>query len=197
MGVTAGGVQHAFVHSGSGQLNPVTDDLGTFGGGNSEANDINDNGQIVGGARESDGYLHAFIHSGSGQLNPTTDDLGHISLFEEGSEAHGINGNVQITGRTTLGFNSGQTYAFMHSGSGSILAVRLICSDTLVKPLRSMMPASPSAPSFSPRREAIMLSGIAVADTERGHRRPRARWVERQVSPMTSTIRDKSSDRSR
>ena len=48
--MTSDGYQHAFIHSGSGPLNPTTDDLATLGGTASVAMAINNNGQVVGWA---------------------------------------------------------------------------------------------------------------------------------------------------
>ena len=90
---------NAFSHSGSGTLNPATDDLGTFAGGdfsnpNSVARAINNCGQVVGEAYTSSGVYHAFLHSGSGSLNLATDDLG--TLGGAYSWANGTNNEGQV-----------------------------------------------------------------------------------------------------
>ena len=68
-------------------------DLGTLGGSYSSASDVNDSGQVVGGARTSSGiYGHAFLYSG-GQMQ----DLGTLGGYESG--AYGINDSGQVVGQ--------------------------------------------------------------------------------------------------
>ncbi|MBV9759957.1 MAG: hypothetical protein JO340_05290 [Acidobacteriaceae bacterium] len=55
--VDSGATTRAFLHSGS-----QTIDLGTLGGRDSRAADINDKGEIAGSASLSDGSVHAFIY---------------------------------------------------------------------------------------------------------------------------------------
>lgn len=67
-------------------------DLGTFGGDYSSAADINNNGQIVGEAKTSDGLSRAFLYQ-----NGTMTNLGTIDGYSE-SVASGINSSGQIVG---------------------------------------------------------------------------------------------------
>ena len=55
---------HAFRVAPHKKINPLTDDLGTLGGPNSEATSINDFGQVVGRADTTDETSsHAFIYA--------------------------------------------------------------------------------------------------------------------------------------
>ena len=103
---------HAFLHSGTGPLNPVTDDLGTFGGPNSRAWDINDSGQAVGYAETSSGAPHAFLYSGSSPPQ----DLG--TFGGTSSVAEGINDSGQVVGYSDTA--SGFAQAFLHNGGGPL-----------------------------------------------------------------------------
>ena len=91
-------VSHAFLYSGSGTLQ----DLGTLGGPNSEATDINDFGQIVGNA----GYVKRstvtapFIYS-DGKMSNLNDLIPANSGWFLGS-ADGINNSGQIVGTGTI-----------------------------------------------------------------------------------------------
>jgi probable HAF family extracellular repeat protein len=98
-------------------------DLGTLGGTNSIAYDINASGQVVGSADVSPGVSHAFLwhdDNGNGANDPgEMKDLS--SLIPPGSswtlqEARSINDNGQIVG---VGLNpSGQTHAFLLAPTG-------------------------------------------------------------------------------
>jgi probable HAF family extracellular repeat protein len=94
---------HAFLYSGG-----VMQDLGTLPGGSfSEANGINQNGNIVGGADNSSGYERAFLCSGG-----TMHDLGTLSGGSN-SVAFAINGSGQIVGMADN--SSGWGHAFLYS----------------------------------------------------------------------------------
>ena len=84
---SAGGYDHAFLYA-SGALR----DLGTLGGEYSSATDINDAGQIVGGAQTSDKLRHAFLYS-AGKMQ----DLGVPKGYKI-SSAEGINASGLIVG---------------------------------------------------------------------------------------------------
>jgi probable HAF family extracellular repeat protein len=82
-------------------------DLGTLGGTYSEANDINDSGQVVGIAGTAEGTYHGFLYSGG-----VMTDLGTLGGSQ--SMARGINASGQIVGNADT---SGGTYhAFLYSG---------------------------------------------------------------------------------
>ncbi|BBD64771.1 hypothetical protein NIES4072_15650 [Nostoc commune NIES-4072] len=83
-------VSHAFFYSGSGTLQ----DLGTLGGPNSEATDINDFGQIVGNAGSP------FFYS-DGKMSNLNDLIPANSGWLLGS-ADGINNSGQIVGTGTI-----------------------------------------------------------------------------------------------
>lgn len=84
---TTGDATHAFVNAGG-----VYTDLGTLGGRNSNANGINDYGQIVGGSDNDAGQYHAFLYAG-GAMN----DLG--TLGGTTSEAFAINNHGLVVGQ--------------------------------------------------------------------------------------------------
>jgi probable HAF family extracellular repeat protein len=97
----------AFVYSGSGTMQ----DLGTPSGyKNSEAEGINNRGQIVGIAFTNDDQERAFLYSGDGpaQLLGT---LGGVA-----SVAYGINDSGQLVGWSHAA--DGHQRAFLYSGSG-------------------------------------------------------------------------------
>jgi probable HAF family extracellular repeat protein len=70
-------------------------DLGTLGGNYSYATSINDGGQVVGEAQDSDGKYWAFLK------NPGQPDLQNLGTIPGGyttTEAYGINNSGQVTG---------------------------------------------------------------------------------------------------
>ncbi len=80
-------------------------DLGTLGGSESRAYDINKYGQIVGSAKTSSGKTHAFIYE-----DGIMSDLG--TLGGNTSEAFGLNDNEQIVGRAEN--STGSRHAFLY-----------------------------------------------------------------------------------
>jgi probable HAF family extracellular repeat protein len=76
---------------------PLATDLGTLGGDWSVAFDINDSGQVVGGAENSDEWFHAFLWS-RGKMT----DLGTLPGIPSGDEdeyfAYGVNNRGQVVG---------------------------------------------------------------------------------------------------
>ena len=91
-------VSHAFLYSGSGTLQ----DLGTLGGPNSDATDINDFGQVVGNAGDLKGsnVTVPFFYS-DGKMNNLNDLIPANSGWYLGS-ADGINNSGQIVGTGTI-----------------------------------------------------------------------------------------------
>jgi probable HAF family extracellular repeat protein len=84
-------------------------DLGALGWDRSYANDINDDGQVVGALQTGQNY-HAFIWA-NGQMQ----DLNSLIPTDSGwvlTEAQGINDKSQIVG---FGVINGQTRAFLLS----------------------------------------------------------------------------------
>ncbi len=81
--------------------------LGTLGGDESYANDINDQGKIVGQSKTSQGIKHAFISSIVNGTRVITD----IGSSEEGeSGANAINNNGQVAGYSGVKYQEGHPY---------------------------------------------------------------------------------------
>jgi probable HAF family extracellular repeat protein len=86
--------------------NGVTQDLGTLGGLGSDAEAINDSGQVVGWAETSAGSSHAFLYSAG-----TMQDLGTLGGSSSGASA--INASGQVVGGSTLA--TGVERAFLYT----------------------------------------------------------------------------------
>jgi probable HAF family extracellular repeat protein len=119
----ADGSTHAFLYS-SGTMT----DIGALGGIQngypggtlSQANGINNSGQVIGGSLVdkpgySGGIMHAFLYSGGSMI-----DLGTLSTdMYSSSYATGINNNVQVIGYSEITNASGQ-HSFLYS-EGSMI----------------------------------------------------------------------------
>jgi probable HAF family extracellular repeat protein len=85
-------------------------DLSTLGGDTSEANGINNRGQVIGHSSIANGTVHAFLYSG-GKMQ----DLG--TLGGDTSDALGINDHGQVVGVSDVVTVNGTTsHAFLYSG---------------------------------------------------------------------------------
>jgi probable HAF family extracellular repeat protein len=92
-------------------------DLGTLGGNTSNANALNNLGQVVGlASTNSLGVSHAVLFSGTGSNNINLDVLGGNTF---NSEAKGINDSGQIVGEGTA-VGGGRIDAILYKASGNM-----------------------------------------------------------------------------
>lgn len=96
----------AFLHSGSGSLDPVLDDIGTLGGTTAYSMALNNAGQVAGAATTADGSTHAFFYDG------TMHDLGTLPGGTY-SEACAMNASGIVTGNALPA--QGNYHAFMYN----------------------------------------------------------------------------------
>ena len=101
--ISSSGDWHAALRSSGGQMI----DLGTLGGGWSEAVDINNSGQIVGDAETGSGDMHGFLYSG-GQMT----DLGDFA-------PSAINDSGEVVGYAQ--YFSDDCYAALRSDIGQMI----------------------------------------------------------------------------
>jgi probable HAF family extracellular repeat protein len=97
---------HAFLYDSTNGMK----DLGTLGGTNSSALDINDSGQVVGSSYNSSGQTHAFLYQ-----NGAMTDLG--TLGGTNSSAYAINDSGQVVGQAST--SSGEQHAFIYDASAA------------------------------------------------------------------------------
>ena len=90
-------------------------DLNTLGGTTSDANGINNAGQVIGTALTGTGATRAFLTSPNAAINPATDAL---PLLSGGSlnKAYGVNASGQVAG---WGSSSSGDRAYRYSGGAS------------------------------------------------------------------------------
>ncbi len=108
---TAAGETHGFRTAPNAKINPATDDIGSLGespfyGFVTQANGINDAGQVVGGSTVSSGPIHAFRTAPNAAINPATDDIGGLPASPIGayfSYGRGINAAGAVAGTFTGG----------------------------------------------------------------------------------------------
>jgi probable HAF family extracellular repeat protein len=105
--------EHAFRTGPDAAINPLTDDLGTLGGRDSVARDVNDAGVVVGGSAVAGnvGLNHAFVYiDGEGMLDLNARLAGPLPAGWSLALAEGINNSGQIVG---WAYDGQTTHAFL------------------------------------------------------------------------------------
>jgi probable HAF family extracellular repeat protein len=112
------GYTRGFVYS-----NGVVTDVGTFGGRESNAFEINNSGQVVGWANRADGSTAAFLYS-----NGVKVDIGTLLGAGANADARGINDLGDIVGYSQTANNS--YHAFLYTGGRMLDLNNLLANPT-------------------------------------------------------------------
>jgi probable HAF family extracellular repeat protein len=108
--LNASGQTRAFRTAPNSPINPLTDDLGTFGGDFSSATAINNLGQVTGVSTTTNGQTRAFLTAPNSAINPLTDDLGTLGGLQ--TIPADINDLGQVVGYSTTA--TGEYRAFLY-----------------------------------------------------------------------------------